>query len=566
VLATGAGASPSLLQQAKFVADDAAARDYFGASAALSGDTALVGAFNKSSDAGAAYVFTKDVAGWTQQARLFASDSAVDDDFGLTTALEGDTAVVGADSKFHAHGAVYVFVRAGSTWTQQAKLVPDDSASGDYFGASLALSGDTIVVGAFNKDAARGAAYVFVHEGDTWTQQAKIVADDGVEGDAFGVSVALDGDTAVIGAYGPNGGAGGAYVFTRSAATWTLSGKLATSDGESGDGFGGAVAVRGDEAVVGAFAHGGGQGAVYLFRRDGLGAWNADVELKASDGAARDYFGTSVSYDGALLAVGADYHDGGKGEAYVFKRVDSTWGEAARLVADDAVNDDHLGYGLAVDRGVVLTGAYGKDGQSGSAYSFTGIPDPAPPPIDPPPGDGGGGPPKPTFGIASAAPMQLSQGASILVLGTGFSLRPRAWLSVGDRKIALRVQKGANGGRLTGVLASIPRNVNGPCSLNVLPRGSKTPYVLDGLSIELPNIVDATPDSPQTGAPATVHGVFFGTKKGRVILGGRRCRVRAWHDTSISVIVPKRIAPGETVDVEVDNVVGAALNVGAFTR
>jgi hypothetical protein len=564
-LVAAAGATPQIAQQAKFTASDVATRDYFGAAVALSGDTSVVGAFNKNGDQGAAYVFVRGVAEWTQQARLVAGDAAPDDNFGVTVAVAGDTALAGADAKNHAQGAAYVFVRQDGAWTQQAKLGASDGSYGDYFGSALALSGDTAVVGAFNKNAARGAAYVFIRQDGAWTQQAKLVADDGADESAFGAAVALDGDTVVVGAFGPNGGAGGAYVFTRTATTWTLSAKVAADDGQSGDAFGGAVAVRGDTIAVGAFAQAG-IGAAYMFARDGLGAWTLAKKLTAAGGASRDYFGTSICLDGDTVAVGADYRDGARGGAYVFKRVEGAWAQAALLSADDAVVDDHLGYGLALDAGTVIAGAYGRDNVRGAAYVFTGIP--APPPPDPGPGDGGGGgnPPPPVLGIASASPMQLSVGASIVVTGTGFSTKPRAWLELNGRRIALKVARGAAVWRFTARLTSIPRNFNGACTLNVLPRGAKTPYVLDGMSIELPNIVAVAPAASDSDAQATILGAFFGTRRGLVRLEGRRCRIRAWKDTEITVRVPRTIARGDAVDVEVDNVVGGALTFDAFTR
>jgi len=304
-----------------------------------------------------------------------------------------------------------------------------------------------------------------------------------------------------------------------------------------------------------------------MFARDGLGAWTFGKKLTAAGGAYRDYFGTSISLDGDTVAVGADYRDGARGGAYVFKRVAGAWAQAALLTADDGVVGDHLGYGLAVSAGTVIAGAYGRDNVRGAAYVFTGIP--APPPPDPGPGGGdggGGGNPPPVLGIASASPMQLSVGASIVVTGTGFTTKPRAWLDVNGRRVPLKVARGAAVWRFTARLNSIPRNVNGACALNVLARGAKTPYVLEGMSIELPNIVAVAPPAADSDKQATIVGAFFGTRRGRVRLEGRSCRIRAWKDTEITVRVPRTIVRGDAVDVEVDNVVGGAVTIDAFTR
>ena len=212
---------------------------------------------------GAAYVFTRDGAGvWTQQAKLLASDGAAGDAFDFSVAVAGDTAViaaVGADAQGADSGAAYVFTRDGAgVWTQQAKLLASDGNISDRFGSSVAVAGDTAVIGASRDDdngADKGAAYVFTRDGaGVWTQQAKLLASDGNMSDRFGSSVAVAGDTAVIGASrDDDNGAdkGAAYVFTRDGAgVWTQQAKLLASDGAAGDFFGSSVAVAGDTAVT----------------------------------------------------------------------------------------------------------------------------------------------------------------------------------------------------------------------------------------------------------------------------------------------------------------------------
>ena len=258
-------------QQAKLTASDGAAFDYFGFSVDVDGDTVVVGAPDDGDDttpagayAGLAYVFTRTGTTWTQQAKLTASDGAASDNFGYSVAVSGDTAVVGAhndDTRGGVDaGSAYVFTRTGTTWTQQAKLTASDGAEGDFFGVSVAVDGDTAVVGAYGDDTRagtdRGSAAVFVRAGTAWALQAKLTTSDGAAGDYFGASVAVSGDTAVVGAYfdGTRGGvdAGSAYVFTRTGTTWALQAKLTAPDGAQSDYFGLSVAVDGDIAVVGA--------------------------------------------------------------------------------------------------------------------------------------------------------------------------------------------------------------------------------------------------------------------------------------------------------------------------
>jgi MYXO-CTERM domain-containing protein len=161
-------------------------------------------------------VFVRSGGAWTQQAKLLANDKAAQDQFGVSVALTGDPALVGAhqdDDGGKDSGAAYVFARSSGVWTQQAKLLPNDGAEYDWFGVSVALTGDTALVGASGHI---GSAYVFARSSDVWTQQAKLLANDGAENDRFGVSVALSEDMALVGAAwdddkAPNAGA--VYVF-----------------------------------------------------------------------------------------------------------------------------------------------------------------------------------------------------------------------------------------------------------------------------------------------------------------------------------------------------------------
>jgi hypothetical protein len=200
-------------QQAELTASDGASGDQFGWSVAISGSTAVVGA-DTPNGTGAAYVFVRSGTTWSQQAELTASDGTSNDEFGRSVAISGDTAMVGAHAKNSATGAAYVFVRSGTTWSQQAELTARDRRAGDFFGNRVAISGSTVVVGAPFKNSATGAAYVFVR-GTTWFQQAELTASDGVSGDFFGGSVAISGRTAVVGAPFKNSATGAAYVFCR---------------------------------------------------------------------------------------------------------------------------------------------------------------------------------------------------------------------------------------------------------------------------------------------------------------------------------------------------------------
>jgi len=213
-------------QQAKLVPADGTAGDYFGFAVAVDADTVVVGAPDVDDDGraniGAAYVFTRAGGTWAQQARLTATDARAGAKLGISVALDGDTVVAGASSDFTAGldaGAAYVFTRAGATWSQQATLLASDADKSDFFGHAVAINANTVVVGAYaddDKGSGSGSVYVFTRTGTTWSQQGKLVAPDGRASEQLGRAVALERGTVVAGAPGasPHG--------TGSGAVWIL--------------------------------------------------------------------------------------------------------------------------------------------------------------------------------------------------------------------------------------------------------------------------------------------------------------------------------------------------------
>jgi nucleoside-specific outer membrane channel protein Tsx len=283
-------------------------------------------------DAGAVYVFHYDGTAWVEEAKLEASDAAANDAFGLSVAVAGDTAVVGAaldDDGGSDSGSAYVFHYDGTVWVEEAKLTPSDGAAFDQFGSSVAAAGDTIVVGARLDDdngSDSGSAYVFRYDGTVWVEEAKLKASDGAPSDTFGNAVAVAGETAAVGAqFDDDNGAdsGSAYVFRYDGATWVEQAKLVASDGAPSDTFGNTVAVAGETVVVGAQFdddNGTDAGLAYVFRYDGT-AWVEQAKLTPSDGTADDMFGGSVAVSGDTAVVGAaldDDNGSSSGSAYVF--------------------------------------------------------------------------------------------------------------------------------------------------------------------------------------------------------------------------------------------------------
>ena len=466
-----------IAQQAYLKASGSGSGDYFGYSVAVSGDTVAVGAWQEDSNAtgvngnqannsaigaGAVCVFTRSGAAWIQQAYLKASNTGAVDYFGFSLGLSGDTLVVGAPGEdsnstgvnrnqannlAEASGAAYVFTRSGTAWTQQAYLKASNSGAEDFFGWSVTVSGDTVVVGAYGEDSnaigvngnqvdnateRAGAAYVFVRSGATWTQQAYLKAGNTDAGDHFGFSLAMSDNTVVVGAFqedsdaigvNSNGvdnsasNAGAAYVFVRNGTEWTQQAYLKAANTGLDDHFGRAVAVSGDTLVVGGYgedssANGvnGSQadnstanaGAAYVFVRSGT-EWTQQAYLKAGNPGVDDWFGASVAVSGETVIVGALGEDSNatgvdgnpadnsaldSGAAYVFTRSGTLWTQQAYLKANNTGGADVFGVSVAVSGDTVVVGAWAEDSNatgvngnpaddtaldSGAAYVFTGL-------------------------------------------------------------------------------------------------------------------------------------------------------------------------------------------------
>ncbi len=332
-------------QQAKLTASDGEAGDNLGLSVFLSGDTALVGAwldYDTVNLQGSAYIFVKPAGGWqdmNETAKLTASTPGYGDYFGCSVSLSGDTALIGAKETgvSYAAGEAYVFVKPTTGWqdmNETAKLTPSDGEALDSFGASVSLHGDTALIGAprheTNAEEDSGAAYLFEKPAAGWqdsTETAKLTADEPEARHAFGMSVSLSGDTALVGARGYDSFRGAVYIFVKPAGGWqdmTETARLTASDGQASDEFGWFVSLSDDRALVGAPDVADHRGAAYLFEKPAEG-WHDMFEthtIVADDGAADDWFGYKISLSGDTLLIGAfkDSHSGvlDAGAAYVF--------------------------------------------------------------------------------------------------------------------------------------------------------------------------------------------------------------------------------------------------------
>jgi hypothetical protein len=377
-------APDALTQQQKFAANDGAASDGFGRGVAISGNTAVIGSplsdVNGKADQGAAYVYVYNNGVWTPQAKLVAPDGSVNSQFGFTVAIDGETVVIGArQPSSNEKGAAYVFVRSGISWSPQAKLTASDGLVDDRFGQAVGISGNTIVVGAPNVDQTgsnSGAAYIFTRSGATWTQQARLIGSDEQAVDFFGAAVAIDADSVIVGAPDSsnvgNFNPGSAYIFKRTGTLWSQQAKLLADDGAHNDYFGGSVSISGETAAVGASgaAIGGTKnvGAVYIFNRLNA-SWTLQDKLSANNNTS-GAFGFSLALKNDTLAVGAygSVIDGKnqQGAGYIFKRVVNGWAQPVKLTANDGVAADLLGSTIATDGKFTIVGAPQKFVNSGN--------------------------------------------------------------------------------------------------------------------------------------------------------------------------------------------------------
>jgi hypothetical protein len=392
--------------QDTLTADAGIAGDRFGYSVSVDGGTAIIGAptgwkdnvatpppvpartvpFPRSGP-GAAYFFVRSNGAWDQQQKVQASDHEMDDQFGVSVSLDGDAAVVGASRKDETGaedaGAAYVFRLSGALWEEEQKLLPNHSATNNFFGCAVDMGGDTILIGSRGDDidvnVDQGAAFIFGWTGAAWEQLQKLTSADGQAEDNFGVSVSLDGDVAVIGAtedYLNGEGQGSAYVFTRSIATWTELQRLFAARGTVNDEFGGSVAIDSDTVLVGApladVDEDDNQGSASVFMI--TQGFEEQDELTVTPGTSGSWFGFSVAISGERAVVGAYADNDYQGSAYVFKREGTAWALEEHLTAADAENGDSFGRSVAISSDWVIVGAYGDDigsnDSQGSVYAF----------------------------------------------------------------------------------------------------------------------------------------------------------------------------------------------------
>ena len=322
-------------EQTKLLPSDGLAYQNFGVSVYIDGEYAIIGATGDDSnglDSGSAYIFKREGTIWTEQTKLLPSDGEEDYIFGGCVSLYGDFAIIGSTGdkeNGEYSGSAYIFKREGTIWTEQTKLLPSDGEQFESFGRSVAIDGDYTIIGApgdNDNGYVAGSAYIFKRNGNLWSEQSKLLASDGEKYDYFGRSVSIDGQYVIIGAWGDESRSGSAYIFKREGEIWTQLEKMSPSDIDSGDYFGFSVSINGDYAIVGAEgdnAKAYGAGSAYIFKRNGV-TWSKHAKLLAPDGEEKNWLGCSVSLNEDNVIIGALGADGNKpksGSAYLFKNI-----------------------------------------------------------------------------------------------------------------------------------------------------------------------------------------------------------------------------------------------------
>lgn len=309
----------------KLTPSDLERYDGFGFAVAIYGDFALISSLgddDNGSNSGSAYVFQKIDGIWTETQKLTASDGVAEDDFGRRVTLYADVAVIAATGQNDNAGAAYIFRNNGGVWTEEQKLTASDASPSNHFGFSISVYDEIALIGAFGNDDFSGSAYLYKRVDGVWSEVQKLKASDASGSDNFGYSVAVSDDVALIGARRTGGDTGSAYIFQRSNSEWTQVQKLVASDGAAGDAFGISVAVYENTAIMGAeFDEDNGtwSGSAYIFRSSD-GIWTEDQKLLASDGSPGDRFGSAVSLWGSNALIGAyqkDEKGGDSGAAFV---------------------------------------------------------------------------------------------------------------------------------------------------------------------------------------------------------------------------------------------------------
>ena len=404
-------------EQIEVESDDGDTTDRFAGSVSISGNYAIVGAFNDNdngSGSGSAYIYGLNGSTWSLQQKIIADDGVANDSFGWSVAISGEYALVGAYG--HASkGCAYIFKRDGTSWTQQAKLISSDIEANDSFGQYVALKGDIAVISSPNEDpdnvSNAGSVYIFKRNGTKWIQQTKFTGNDSVTSDKFGTSVAVSNNDVIVGAYINES----AYIYPLKEVTnyyitqpgtyradlqicgidyktneVEVTGSVTpfkqylqthkfTGSSVNNYRFGWATDVYGDYAIIGEYGYGSNSnGRAYIYYKSN-GVWDLQATLDPSP-AAEDNFGYSVAISSDYAVIGSRYDDdngNAAGSVYLYKRTGTSWGDMQFIIAGTEYPFDIAQYGnsVAISGDYFIVGSEGdspagRSNYAGSAYIY----------------------------------------------------------------------------------------------------------------------------------------------------------------------------------------------------
>jgi len=379
--------------ETKIVPADGVPQDYFGDSVALDGDTLAVGSSSSRSSAGSVYVYSHTASGWVAQQKIFQNQTE-GFFFGTSVALSGNTLAVGCPYNYSGSdalgGAVFIYVRDVNGWQLQQVVTSPAAFDGDGFGMSVTLLGETLVVGAPPDMGwmSPGAAFIFVRDSGAWSLRQTLVGSDSLPGSGFGTSVGITPGTVAVGRMGDGSGPGAVYVFTQSSSVWAQTQKLTASDAGVDDDFGKAVGLSGDTLLVGAphnSTRGDQFGSAYIFTLSG-GVWSETQRLEDATGEAFDQFGSAVALTASKVVVGSISGNGinaDSGSANAYHKENGTWVLDRKLMASDGRSQDVFGHSVAVSRSRMAIGALKYfNFKPGAVYVYEDASDTTPPVVD----------------------------------------------------------------------------------------------------------------------------------------------------------------------------------------
>ncbi|HUH13111.1 MAG TPA: FG-GAP repeat protein, partial [Longimicrobiales bacterium] len=344
----------------------------YGNAVAVADGTVLVAEPAATARPGTIHIYRPDAdGGWTEGGQIQAPGARAGDGFAAAIAVDGDLLLASRPADGEGRGAVYVFRRQGAEWAPAGRIVPEGAVPGDSAGVALAVSGRHAIIGSIRAGGGTGASWIYRLEGAEWVHAARLTGSDAARGDAFGAVVALSGERAAVGAPLQGSRRGAAYVYSAGPAGWAQEAKLVARTTGQGDHFGASLAMRGDTVFVGAPTRDAGAGTVFIFTPSGEGQWASAMRLFPLEGPSDARFGTTLTVLGAELFTGAPGARGYRGAFHQLVRDDSgAWARARVVVAEDTERGDNLGATFATDGRVAVAGLPGDDRGAGTAVIF----------------------------------------------------------------------------------------------------------------------------------------------------------------------------------------------------